>query len=603
MSTAAAAAALPAALIAVWLLLRSPLAERLVAAPSADRWHVKPTPLLGGIGIFAGFTVGLWLAIAVHAIPLTKELGGIYAGVALLFVAGFVDDLRALPPLAKLGAQIAAAVIVLATGTDVQLIHTHVIAWALAIVWLVGMTNAFNLLDNMDGLAATLAGIAFTFFAIDAVTIHPNDTILALSLAGALSCAGFLPFNLRPRGKALVFMGDSGSQLLGFALGALGLSASWKVAGSTVATLLLPVLVLAVPILDTTLVTVVRLLEGRPISQGGRDHSSHRLVRFGLSERNAVLLLALIAAALGSTSLAYNVLADQRLALVGVLITFVLLVQFASFLADVERRVTPDDAVPTLRQTFAVHWRRLVEVVVDFWLITGAFALAYALKFGWPGTVAERHVAVVTLPIVIAARYLAFIPFGLYRSIWRYAGSRDLVAIVSAVVLSEAVALAYINLTQDISGFSRAFFAVDGLLCIVAIGASRFAERLIVRGVRSYRDRTGRRTIVVGAGRSGRSLQRELRDTAGERVLGFVDDNPRLRRRRVQGIPVLGGTHELARLLERLNPDIVLVTIPNAPRERLAEIVDACADAGITCRFVRREIDLEPHVVLNTVTE
>ena len=603
MSTAAAAAALPATLIAVWLLLRSPLANRLVAAPSADRWHVKATPLLGGIGIFAGFTVGLWLAIAVHAIPLTKELGGIYAGVALLFVAGFVDDLRALSPRVKLATQIGAAVIVLATGTDVQLIHTRPVAWTLAILWLVGMTNAFNLLDNMDGLAATLAGIAFAFFAIDALTIHPNDTILALSLAGALSCLGFLPFNLRPRGKALVFMGDSGSQLLGFALATLGLSASWKVAGSTVATLLLPILVLAVPILDTTLVTVVRLLEGRPVSQGGRDHSSHRLVRFGLSERNAVLLLAVIAAALGGTSLAYNVLDNQRIALVGVLVTFVLLVQFASFLADVERRVSPDEAAPGLLQTFAVHWRRLVEVVVDFWLITGAFAAAYALQFGWPGTVSQRHIAEVTLPIVIAARYLAFIPMGLYRSIWRYAGSRDLVAIVSAVALSEVVALAYINLTQAMGDFGRAFFVVDALLCAAVIGASRYAERMIVSGMRSYRDRTGRRTLIVGAGRSGRSLQRELRETAGERVLGFVDDNPRVRRRRVQGVPVLGSTHELERLIAQQSPDIVLVTIPDAPRDRLDAIIAACESSGVSCRFVRREIDLDPRVILNSAAE
>jgi UDP-GlcNAc:undecaprenyl-phosphate GlcNAc-1-phosphate transferase len=602
-STAAAVAALPAAIVAVWLLLRSSLAARIVATPSADRWHEKPTPLIGGVGIFAGLTAGLWLTVAVGAIPLTKELGGIYGGIALLFAAGLVDDVRALSPLVKLVIQIAAAVTVLATGTNVQLIHTPVIAWALAIFWLVGMTNAFNLLDNMDGLATTLAAIAFTFFAIDAVTIHPNDTILALSLAGALSCIGFLPFNLRPRGKALVFMGDSGSQVLGFALAALGLSASWKVAGSTVATLLLPVLVLAVPILDTTLVTVARLLEGRPIYQGGRDHSSHRLVRFGLSESNAVLLLALIAAGLGATSLAYNVLDDQRLALVGVLVTFVLLVQFASFLADVERRVTPDEQAPGLLQTFAVHWRRLVEVVVDFWLITGAFALAYALKFGWPGTVNQRHLAEVTLPIVIAARYLAFIPFGLYRSIWRYAGSRDLVAIVSAVALSEVVALAYINLTQTMGDFSRSFFVVDALLCAAAIGGSRFAERMIVRGLRSYRDRAGRRTIIVGAGRSGRSLQRELRETAGERVLGFVDDNPRLRRRRVQGVKVLGGTHELGRLVAEHAPDIVLVTIPDAPRERLDAIVAACADAGTACRFVRREIDLDPRVILNTAAE
>ena len=140
------------------------------------------------------------------------------------------------------------------------------------------MTNAFNLLDNMDGLAATLAAIACAFFAIDAFTAHPNDLVATLSLAVAAACVGFLPYNLRLHRPAAVFMGDSGSQVLGFALAALALVASWKLAGSTVATLLLPILVLAVPILDTALVTIVRLLEGRPIYQGGRDHTSHRLV-------------------------------------------------------------------------------------------------------------------------------------------------------------------------------------------------------------------------------------------------------------------------------------------------------------------------------------
>jgi UDP-GlcNAc:undecaprenyl-phosphate GlcNAc-1-phosphate transferase len=602
-SALAALVALPASALTVWGLLRTPLARRLVAVPSADRWHEKATPLLGGLGIFAGLSAGLWLAVATGAIPLTRSIGGIYAGMALLFVAGLVDDLRALPPVAKLGLQVGAAVCVLATGTDVQLIHVQVVAWALALLWLVGMTNAFNLLDNMDGLAATLAAIAFSFFAIDAVTIHDNHTVLAIALAGALACCGFLPFNLRPRSKALVFMGDSGSQLLGFTLAALGLSASWKVAGTTVATFLLPILVLAVPILDTTLVTVVRLLEGRPVSQGGRDHSSHRLVRFGLSETNAVLLLALIAIALGGTSLAYNVLDDQRLAVVGVVVKFVLLVQFASFLADVERR-SPSDAPPGLLQTFAVHWRRLVEVLVDFALIAGAFALAYAIRFGWPGTVNQRHVAELTLPIVIAARYLAFIPFGLYRSVWRYAGSRDLLAIASAVVVSEVVALGYMALTWTMGDFSRSFFVVDALLCTAVIAVSRLSERFVARGVRSMQTHrgAGRRTLVVGAGRTGRSLVRELRETAGERVIGFVDDNARLRRRRVLGVTVLGETHEIARLLDRHETDIVLVTIPDASPEKLAAILAACSAKGVACHFVRRHVDLDPRVVLGEST-
>jgi UDP-GlcNAc:undecaprenyl-phosphate GlcNAc-1-phosphate transferase len=599
-TTLTALAALPAAVVAVWAALRSPLRLRLVAAPSADRWHERPTPLLGGVGIFAGISAGIWIAVAAGAIPATRELAGIYGGVSLLFGAGLVDDIRALPPLGKLALQGAAAAIVLGTGTNVQLVHSNVVASAIAVVWLVGMTNAFNLLDNMDGLAATLAAIAFAFFAIDAVTIHPSDTVLVLALAGGLACAGFLPFNLRPHGKALVFMGDSGSQALGFLLAALGLTASWKVAGTTIATLLLPVLVLAVPILDTTLVTIVRLLDGRPISQGGRDHTSHRLVRFGLPEKHAVLLLALIATALGATSLAYNVLDDQRLALVGVLVTFFLLVQFASFLADVERRV------PTERGTlnaFSVHWRRLVEVLVDFALVIGSFVAAYLVRFGWPGSVNQRHIATVTLPILVAARVLAFVPFGLYRSIWRYAGTRDVAAIGSAVAVSEVVTLGYMALTQTLGDFSRSFFVVDALICASAVAASRLGERALLTGARSYRDRDGRRSMIVGAGRTGRSLLRELRETAGERVVGLVDDNPALRRRRIYGVPVLGGTHELDRLLEHHRPDVLLVTIPDAPPDRLDTIVQAAERNHVVCRFVRREIDLDPRVILGAGSE
>src|SRR5205085_3537754 len=181
------------------------------------------------------------------------------------------------------------------------------------------------------GLAGTPPPTARGFGPTQPAPLVPSDAALVPPPAAALACMGFLPFNLRRHGKALVFMGDSGSQVLGFTLAALGLSASWKVAGTTVATLLLPILVLAVPILDTTLVTVARLLEGRPVSQGGLDHSSHRLVRFGLSEKHAVALLAAIAMLIGATSLTYSVLDEQRFTVAGVVLTFVLLVQFASF--------------------------------------------------------------------------------------------------------------------------------------------------------------------------------------------------------------------------------------------------------------------------------
>ena len=604
MKALAAIAALPAAAAAIWILLRTPLAARIAAAPREDRWHERTTPMLGGIGIFVGILVGFGAAVAVDGGLATRELLAIVGGCTILFVAGLLDDLYSLGPILKLTAQLAAALLVIFNGLTISgLISNDLLAGIVALVWLVGVTNAFNLLDNMDGLAATLAGIAAAFFAVDAVTVHKSHAVLALSLAIALACVGFLPFNLRPGKSASVFMGDAGSQVLGFALASLGLTASWKVAGTTVATLLLPILVLAVPILDTTLVTVVRLLDGRPVYQGGRDHTSHRLVYHGLSEKRAVVLLAVISAALGTTSLFYSVLDNAWVTLIGVLLTFALLVQFASVLSDVERSPGFGPERGWLR-TFVANPRRLVESLVDFALITASFAFAYYLRLQGDGTAYTRHIFLVSLAVLLAVRYLAFIPFGLYRGVWRYAGARDAASIVGAVVVSEVLAYLILDATQVWGPFPRSIFVIDALVCTVLIGASRFWERAFVRGVSALTGRGDRhRTLIVGAGRGGRSLLRELRETAGEQVVGFVDDDQRLSRRRLQGVPVLGGTTEIEQILTRSRPDTVLVTIPDAPRERLGLVIDACTLAQIPCRFVRRQTDLDPDAILGATVD
>jgi UDP-GlcNAc:undecaprenyl-phosphate GlcNAc-1-phosphate transferase len=383
-----AIAAFSVAAAVLWLLLRTPLGARLVAVPSDARWHERPTPTFGGVGIFAGFVAGVGVALAGGIIEWSGELGGILAGVTIVFLAGLVDDLRSLSPIAKLAAQFAAAVVVLASGLNVEVVGNDVLAWAIGLVWLVGITNAFNLLDNMDGLAATLAIVSCAYFAIDALTEHENETVLALSLALGLACAGFLPFNLRPQRGAAVFMGDSGSLVIGFGLASLALAASWTVAGTTVATILLPLLVLAIPILDTTLVTIARLVEKRPVTQGGRDHTSHRLVYYGLSETKAVLLLAIVASAIGATALAYNVLDNGRLTAIGVLLTFVLLVQFGSFLSDLQERSRRgvEGPEPSLWRALIFEPRRLLEVFADFVLICASFLAAYLLAVGGMGT-------------------------------------------------------------------------------------------------------------------------------------------------------------------------------------------------------------------------
>ena len=215
MSALAAIVAFPVAALTIWALLRTSVGRRFVAQPSGDRWHESATPSFGGIGIYAGLVAGIAACLLAGKIDPTWEVAGIVAGVSIVFVFGVVDDLRSLPPLAKLAIQFGAAAIVIAGGLRVEIVSNGVLATAIGLLWLVGMTNAFNLLDNMDGLAGTLAVIAATFFAIDAVTIHSDDLLLVVSLSLALAVAGFLPFNFRPRKPAAVFMGDSGSQVIG----------------------------------------------------------------------------------------------------------------------------------------------------------------------------------------------------------------------------------------------------------------------------------------------------------------------------------------------------------------------------------------------------
>jgi UDP-GlcNAc:undecaprenyl-phosphate/decaprenyl-phosphate GlcNAc-1-phosphate transferase len=587
-----AIAALPVSFAVLWVLLRSRLGDRLVAHPSGERWHESPTPTFGGVGIFAGFVAAVGLTLAAGAVEWSGELGGILAGCTLLFAAGLLDDTRHLSPIAKLAVQIGAAVIVLASGLQVEIVGNDVLGWGIGILWLVGITNAFNLLDNMDGLAATLAAIACGYFAIDAATEHPNDTVLVLAVALGLACVGFLPFNLRPGRGAHVFMGDSGAQVLGFALASFALASSWTVAGTTVATVLLPLLILAIPILDTTLVTIVRLAQRRPVTQGGRDHTSHRLVYYGLSEAKAVLLLALVAGAIGATALAYNVLDNSRLTAFGVLVTFVLLVQFGSFLSDLEERSRRGDEVaePSLWRALVFEPRRFVEVVVDFVVICASFLAAYVLVIGGLGSEFERSIFLAALPVLLAVRYVSFVAVGVYRRVWRYATARDVVPIAVACVTSAIAAYLVLVAIRDLSPFPAIeVFVVDAVLCTLLVGASRLTLRLLPETRSLARHR--RRVLLVGAGRAGRGLARELHDAHEARVVGFLDDNPRVRRRRILGITVLGSLDEAARAIAGARAEEVLVTIPEATPGRLDTVVRAAEAAGIPCRIVHRRTE------------
>ncbi len=288
------AASLLLALVGTPLVRAAALRLGAVDAPDHRRMHLAPTPLLGGVAIFGAAISGMALVKAFQG----PALGGLL-GASLILLVGLWDDLYRISPRNKLLGQIAAAAVLLPFGISIEITGLAWLDGAITVFWVVGICNAFNLLDNMDGLSAGVAAVAaFCFFVVAAQGEQFIVAGASLALCGA--CLGFLRYNFG-RAPARIFMGDTGSLLLGYLLAVLAVrlvydSPRWI-------TPLVPIAILGVPILDTTFVVICRLKEGRPISQGGKDHLSHRLVAaFGLPPRNAVAALWLAAATLGASA-------------------------------------------------------------------------------------------------------------------------------------------------------------------------------------------------------------------------------------------------------------------------------------------------------------
>jgi UDP-GlcNAc:undecaprenyl-phosphate/decaprenyl-phosphate GlcNAc-1-phosphate transferase len=292
----------------------------MVDLPGPRKVHLKPIPMLGGLAMYAGVMLAILVVFDGAA---RAQILGIVSGATLVAVVGFLDDRGWLHHQIKLfvGMPLAAAIL-LASG-----IHTQVFGqliggrpgyWldaALTIVWVVGITASFSILDHMDGLCAGVAAMAAVFFAMIA---YLNGQTLVTTLAAAVlgASAGFLRWNFKP---AKIFMGDGGAMFLGFLMATLALKMRMEHA-SMVAGWLAPVLILSATIFDTTLVTISRSRRGLlPFATPGKDHSAHRLANLGLGQRGAVLAMYLAGATCGCAAVVVSYLSDWGAAVIGLL--------------------------------------------------------------------------------------------------------------------------------------------------------------------------------------------------------------------------------------------------------------------------------------------
>ncbi len=265
-----------------------------VDAPAQRKLHAAPMPLLGGLAIFGGAVI----ALIAFSGQLPSSVGGVLLAMTIVVLVGLLDDWLGLPAWAKMGGVLLASLVLILFDIRVKLPIPESVNMALTLLWLLGITNALNFLDNMDGLSAGISAVAVSLMLLLGLV---NDQFLVSALAAAVLGAtlGFLRYNFKP---ANIFMGDAGSLFLGFLLALLGLQLRFPDNVSFV-TWMVPVFILAVPIFDMTLVVVSRLRRGLSPNTPGKDHTSHRLVQMGYTQREAVLIIYLITGATGMVAI------------------------------------------------------------------------------------------------------------------------------------------------------------------------------------------------------------------------------------------------------------------------------------------------------------
>jgi UDP-GlcNAc:undecaprenyl-phosphate GlcNAc-1-phosphate transferase len=558
-----------------WLAVRA----ALVDAPRGDRWHQRPVPRLGGIAIYVAFTGTL---LFIHRPALTSEMLGLLIGGALIFLVGLFDDLRRLENRTKLILLIVCAVIPATAGVRFTFFPV-LLGVPLAIIWILGITNAFNWLDNMDGVAAGIATIAtLNLVLFDLLFNGGTVAPLALVLAGA--ALGFLVHNLPP---ARIFMGDSGSGFLGFTVATIAVIGTYRDVSNVLLAVLVPAMILAVPIFDTAMVTLMRMLNRRPVFKGGRDHPAHRLVAMGLPERRAVALLYGLSALAGASAL----VASLPGLLTGVTVSIILILGFVALgavLGDLQVYEDPParngERRTVLPQPFKnKKWIALIGL--DMVLIAIAYVAANLLRFEGHLAGSIGIIVAETLPVMLAAKMVGFAVFGVYRGSWRYAGLMDLVRLAQGASVGSLLGVAVLFIWMRLYGMSRTALVIDWLLTLLLLSASRLSFRLL-REYLAVQAEAGPRALIVGTGEAETVLLRLLRArrTPAYQPVGFVDDDPSKLGAIIQGIPVLGSCRELRHLIRRHRVEEVLLAAASCSPEVAQEIIDTCQTAGVRAR-------------------
>lgn len=539
-----------------------------LARSSSNRLHVAPTPVWGGVAIFTAF-----VSVAGLRGLLSHDLSAPLVCVFGIFALGLVDDIWKLRPRWKLFGEIICALAPILFVNRHPLTGNRPLDLLLASVWVVGITNAFNLLDNINGLsggtAVLVSGLQAAFF------VHHGQTSLALEcMVFGAAILGFLVFNF-PAGR--IFMGDSGSLFIGFWLASATLTGTQFSSSDGLGTLLFPLLVMVIPICDTTLVTLTRISRGYPVSVGGTDHLSHRLVAYGFTRNWAVL--ALWAFTLCSGALGYFAVSNRLPPFLSV-ITFVIVgvALFGTYLARFELRVHAGETRTAVAPPKVAAWVRIgARVLFDLLLFVTAYYTAYLIRFDGDTSLPDMYLLTSTIVEIALIKLGVFVAFGAYRPWWDYFGLRDAYRLVASSALASLTTVAYLSVVYRFYGFSRIIIALDFLIFTMLALIFRFSFRLLDE-IAPANHRTN--VFIYGANSEGETALQFVTKHFRYRVVGFLDDDSGKRHFSIHSVPIRGGTQDLERLCKQWNARALLIA-PSTTEEAKYRFSRLCHALGI----------------------
>lgn len=571
-----------------------------VARPRPDRWHQKPTALFGGVGIFFAWLVALLVAeLFTPEEPLIPW--GILLGVGFVFVIGLYDDIFHIAPTTKFIGQILAATLAISSGVETNYfsprldnspLMAQLLNLLLTYIWLIGITNAINLLDNMDGLAGGIVFITAGFLSYMFWSAG-NTPLLVVTLALGGAVLGFMFYNFPP---ASIFMGDCGSLFLGFSLALLAIIRQPQ-ASNVFAVLGVPTLLFLLPILDTTLVTVTRLMRGQSPARGGRDHTSHRLIAIGLSERKTVGILYLLAIVSGLAGVTIEAM-DYRLSMVIVPLLVLALSLLTAYLGALKVVSDPGD------QTTSVTWmrillnltykRRLVEVILDFFLIGIVYYLAVLTVYPFSSSNQLLEIYLESVPFALAGAYFSFYLSGVYRGVWRYVGLNDLLRYGRTALGTGFIFGVIIWIIFSFPHYPLHLYIVFSAYLFLGLSTSRLSFKIFdLLSVHQTRS-TDTHVLICGAGDPGEMAVRwiQMNPQFAYRPIGFIDMDPYKVGRQIHGIEVLGQPDQLAHILESYLIDGIILTEPYNWRNPLSgRIIEIARKHGCWVQVLRLEFD------------